>query len=342
MGSGAEVRGNRVLSVRWRSLLCVVATLLAVGRVELDAQPVTEAEYLSEYPEIAAMVAELTPVRSGRSDTPHVRDRYRTLLPPGVGATHDTWRIDSDGTRIVVHVLLPLAPRATIIVVHGYLSHPIQTGPFTREALQRGYAVILPELHGHALSGGVRGAIDDFAAYGAMIGDVVAATAEVRPPGPLHIVAHSTGGSAVYEFLQQSPDPFDAVVLVAPLVYPRAYGTARVVWGALEWAMEAAPSLYEDPLGIPSVPREWFEALVAWNRRRLNDPAITRPLLVVQGTADMTVAWRRNLRELPEMFTNLTTAMVEGGEHVLLAATGSVGESVRGTVFTWIESEDER
>jgi alpha-beta hydrolase superfamily lysophospholipase len=71
-----------------------------------------------------------------------------------------------------------------------------------RHLLSGGFAVAAFDLPGHGFSGGERTAVDDFVQYRRALVDF-ADEVRGRLEGPVHFVGHSTGGSAMIDYLLQ-------------------------------------------------------------------------------------------------------------------------------------------
>jgi alpha-beta hydrolase superfamily lysophospholipase len=296
------------------------------------------------------MRAELEPLTfDSPSETPTIR-RYYSEASRGVdGARHDTGTVASRTGDVAVHIWWPPQrerARGTVFVVHGYLAHPLQHSALIRELLDNSYVVIAPELPGHALSDGPRGAIEDFGDYGAIFESVANAVAG-HAPRPWHGVGHSTGATTLYEFIREYRDPFQGVVFVAPLVRSRFYGVSRVGRFLSRPFVDTISTGYDDPLGVRRMPLAWFDRQVEWNRRARNFDVVHRPVLVLQGTSDTVVAWRYNRRFLEDAFSEVHYRLFPDAGHVLFREAPTVRrEAIRAVVQylnnAELAAEDER
>jgi alpha-beta hydrolase superfamily lysophospholipase len=224
---------------------------------------------------------------------------------------------------MAVHLFFPAIPTGeTVLLVHGYLSHALDHATLIRRLLKEGYSVIAPELPGHGLSGGIRGGVESFPAYGRVLAAAIAAVSEYRIlPGPgesdWHAIGHSTGAVAIIEYLRQVDDPFRSIVFAAPLVRNRLYNGARAGREATRFFLDVIPTRYDNPLGVRQMPLSWFDAQVEWNSDVHRIGPYTRPLLVIQGTHDGVVAWRYNRQVLQEIFPNIDYRTIRGAPHIL-------------------------
>jgi pimeloyl-ACP methyl ester carboxylesterase len=219
-----SMMARRRVAQRHVAQLIIVACAVAAP---LAACSTTGGE-TGEHPLREEMIAELDPLRLDRaSQTPTIREYYRRTRSGVDHALHDTGTVPTLGSYVAVHVWRPPGigrnPGAhvdavgTVFVVHGYLANPLQHDDLIAELLGSGFIVVAPELPGHALSGGRRGAIDDFSDYGRFMADVIGYV-RGRLPQPWHAVGHSTGATSIYELIRTRADPFSQIVFVAPLV----------------------------------------------------------------------------------------------------------------------------
>jgi alpha-beta hydrolase superfamily lysophospholipase len=258
---------------------------------------------------------------------------------------------ESQGHTLAVYIFKPAQYKATVIIIHGYLNH---SGLMRRTAeylLGRGYAVVMFDLPGHGLSDGKRGAIDDFSQYGRALGDFLT-VAKWNVHGPYHIVAHSTGASAVMEYMfTNGEDPFDKIVFVAPLVRCGFWRPVQFVrwmfgpWGAVPRIFVKNSSdwqylkfiLFKDPLQARTVSIKWLAAMNRWAGRAAQYPSLPREVKIIQGDRDMTVDWRYNIAFIRGKFTQADVTMVRGGDHELLNECDTIRSKVYECVNEYLQ-----
>jgi len=120
------------------------------------------------------------------------------------------------------------APRATVVILHGYAEHAGRYTELVAALDEAGYESHLLELRGHGRSGGVRGYVDRFEDY---YGDVdmllegislerigEGRTQEQAPPRIL--LGHSLGGLISLGYVLRRPQAFSALAVSSPFLRP--------------------------------------------------------------------------------------------------------------------------
>jgi len=238
-------------------------------------------------------------------------------------------QINSGRFRLAVQSWHAREACATLYLVHGLFDHVGLYSHLIQLGLEQGMNVVAFDLPGHGLSSGPRAEIDDFEHYRAAIVDVVEATSML--PGPRHVIAQSTGGAAVMDYLQCGGDAFSGVVLLAPLIWPKGWRRVRLAHAVLRHFVAGVPRgfaenshdqaflsfLRADPLQPQAISVVWISALAEWLKRFLAREPCPTPLLVMQGDDDTTVDWRRNLPQLQHSFPNARIETLPAGRHHL-------------------------
>ncbi len=219
---------------------------------------------------------------------------------------------------------------ANLLLMHGYFDH---TGLFTKAiewALKSGNNVLMFDLPGHGLSSGEQASIDDFAQYSQTIDDVLASVA--LPELPLWAMGQSTGCAALMEYACNSATwPFQATVLLAPLVRPAAWQSIRWAHTLLRPFVKTIPREFSknssdwdfldfvkaDPLQSRKVSLRWITALRQWLDGLAHEDLGVGPALIIQGDEDGTVDWRYNIGVVEKLFPGSTTEYLSGAGHQL-------------------------
>lgn len=236
--------------------------------------------------------------------------------------------------RIAAQVWWPQAPRATLILLHGYYDHSGLYRHVIDWALGMGFAVLALDLPGHGLSSGARASIDDFAEYQAVLQAGLAQAAELELPAPWHLCGQSTGGAILVDYLLTGEPTADIgeTILLAPLVRPRAWAWSQLSYRVMRNFVKEIPRRFSenshdpvfidflqnrDPLQPRNLPTAWVGALSQWVPRIERAARSTRSPLIVQGEADMTVDWRHNLGVLEDKFASPTIFRLPEARHHL-------------------------
>jgi alpha-beta hydrolase superfamily lysophospholipase len=179
--------------------------------------------------------------------------------------------------------------------------------------------VLSCDLPGHGLSSGARASIGDFAEYQTVLQGVLAEAAALQLPQPWHLCGQSTGGAILIDYLLTGAPAADIgeTILLAPLVRPRAWAWSQLSYRVMRHFVSEIPRRFSvnssdadfidfvhnhDPLQPRSLPTAWVGALSQWVPRIEAAPRSVRSPLIIQGEADMTVAWRHNLEVLQDKF----------------------------------------
>jgi lysophospholipase len=245
------------------------------------------------------------------------------------GVEHFVGTVTSGPHRLMTHHWQRGGARGTLLLVHGYTDHTGLFGKLVDYGLSRGFEVLIFDLPGHGLSSGEPGAIDEFAAYGRAIASVVSqAAGEERP---LWAMAQSTGCAALVEFARIHPWPFQAVVLLAPLVRPTSWTRIRLGHTLLRHFTDSVRRTFNDnssdakflaflrrdPLQPQHISLRWVGALRRWLGSLPAGDLGVGPAMVVQGDRDGTVEWRYNINEIVRLFPGSRVEYVAGGGHHL-------------------------
>lgn len=212
------------------------------------------------------------------------------------------------------------APRAVILLLHGFGEHAARYEETARELADEGYAVHALDHRNHGASGGRLGWVespsmvpDDFLGFARSV-------RALYPGVPLVLLGHSMGGVAAAHVALAAQDEFSGLVLSAPFLAPTDSQPAvmvgllgvlarvlptlpvrRIPSAALSRQPEEAEAYDIDPLvfhGATSARTAW--SLLEAGRRALERAGeLTLPLLVLHGGAD-TVASPRASAEFAD------------------------------------------
>jgi alpha-beta hydrolase superfamily lysophospholipase len=266
------------------------------------------------------LVASLRPLAAATTESAH-EQAYRRFygFAPLPAQCSRLGYFQIAGYRIAAQVWWSQAPRGTLLLLHGYYDHSGLYRHVIEWALGLGFAVLAFDLPGHGLSSGTRASISDFAEYQLVLQGALVQAAELDLPQPWHLCGQSTGGAILIDYLLTGrPGPeVGETILLAPLVRPRAWGWSQLSYRMLRSFVSEIPRRFSDnsndaefidfiqnrdPLQARSLPTAWVGALSQWVPHIEGAPRSTRSPLIVQGEADMTVAWPHNLAVLQDKF----------------------------------------
>jgi lysophospholipase len=269
---------------------------------------------------------------------------------------HGFGYINASSFRIATHYLLPIKPQGTLVVVHGYYDHVGIMGPAIRFALDHNLAVLAFDLPGHGLSSGEPAVIDSFDEYGDVLAEILQQSAVIMPQ-TLYAMGQSTGCAVLLNYLwrhvfaKNATDPFKKIALCSPLVLPRAWRgwhMGRHVHATLRHFIPRVARTFssnshdlkfldfiqrQDPLQARHLSLRWISAMKAWHRTFSGLSPLQKNILVVQGTADMTVDWGYNIPLIERKLPHVKVVYIENAGHQLI----NESEHYRRDVFATIE-----
>lgn len=266
------------------------------------------------------LLASLRPLAAAVALSP-AEQAYRQFYGfSDTSATHSCMgKLQAGGYQIALQAWWPEQPRATLVLLHGYYDHVGLYRHVIEWALGMGFAVLSFDLPGHGLSSGARASIGDFAEYQTVLQAVLAEASVLELPQPWHLCGQSTGGAILIDYLLTGA-PGAAIgetILLAPLVRPRAWGWSQFSYRIMKRFVSEIPRRFsvnssdaefidfvhhQDPLQPRNLPTAWVGALSQWVPHIEAAPRSTRSPLIIQGEADMTVAWQHNLEVLQDKF----------------------------------------
>lgn len=174
-----------------------------------------------------------------------------------------------DGTQLVVERhLVEGAPRARVVIVHGYAEHRRRYDRIVQPLVGRRFECITADLRGHGDSAGQRGHVSRFDDY---LDDLQRIVATVATNAPRYLVGHSLGGLIALRYVLERATDVQALAVSSPYLRS-AFEVSRTQEALARVAQVVAPRLpFPSPLRAEQVSRDPGEvALYA------NDPAVFR------------------------------------------------------------------
>ncbi|WP_227340342.1 alpha/beta hydrolase [Sphingopyxis sp. P8] len=221
---------------------------------------------------------------------------------------------DSAGAGARLHVtrwLPAAAPKAIVLLAHGYAEHAGRYGHVAARLNEAGYAVYAVDHWGHGRSDGTPGFVPRFSAYLDGMRELLTLV-EVNHPGtPRLLLGHSMGGLIATLLLIERQDAFAAAALSGPAILPAEPPSRFTVWisrflsrvfprlgvlaldangvsrdPAVVAAYRADPLVYTGKIGA-RLGQEFMDAMAA---ARAGAPRIALPILLQHGADDRLTA----------------------------------------------------
>ena len=245
------------------------------------------------------------------------------------GVTHRVGSIRSDSHTVVMHQFLCTGATSNLLLLHGYLDHCGMFSHLIEYGLKRGSNVVIFDYPGHGLSSGEPAVIDDFQEY-CRAAIAVLGTADL-PTLPYWTMAQSTGCSVMMELARSGNWPFSAAVMLAPLIRIADWRFILFVHTLLhrfidgkkrDFAINSSDTDFlafqrADPLQSHRLSMRWIGAWRRWLAGLPMEDIGLGPVLVVQGDQDGTVAWQRNMQDIPRLIPQAEISYLEGAGHQL-------------------------
>ncbi len=258
------------------------------------------------------------------------------------------------GCELAVQLFRPQhEPRGTAVIQHGYLDHTGLYRHLIHCLLQQGWQVLIQDLQGHGLSSGTPMAVDSFTTY-AQQSLTLLQRHRHELQSPWVLIGQSTGGAILLEqmrsFAAETADwPVARRILLAPLVRPTQFEMIRRKYRWLGRIFKQVPRFYtenstdpafvqfvreRDPLQHDRVSVQWIGAMLCWIEQMEALEQLPGSALIIQGTADRTVAWQHNLPLLERLLGEVKVELIEHARHHLV----NEAEPLRGAVLTAVRT----
>jgi acylglycerol lipase len=265
----------------------------------------------------------------------------------------ESWVIDGD---VAAYRIAVTAPRAAVLMLHGFAEHAGRHEPALRRLASRGIAVYAYDHRGHGRSPGARGLVKRFDALVDEALRMRRRVAAEQPGVPLFLMGASMGGLMAIRTAQRASDGLAGVVTIAPALSIGGKEPA-IVRALAPWIAKITPSLpaakldvrvlsrdpavgdafLADPLTHKAgVPIASAVAMIGAGAAALAEaPRWTLPLLLVQGDRDRIVSPRgASLFAETAGGDDVTLRVVLGGYHEPFNDPG--GEALVDEVADWI------
>jgi lysophospholipase len=262
--------------------------------------------------------------------------------------------VEACGYSIAVQQFDCAEARGIVTVLHGYFDHVGLYGHVVELLLRSGFCVLAFDLPGHGLSSGDRAGVRTFDEYAAVLDQIIALLPAASATQPRLAVGQSTGCAILLQHLlaHGAGTPFDACVLMAPLVRPQSWLQAKILFRMLGAFREYWPRKWNhnthndqfqdfirhhDPLQPHLINASWVKALVNWvpmieaheplptaEDRGAKLPQVT----ILQGDEDATVDWEYNLPVLARLLPGSRQQVLKGVRHHMVNESAEYRELV--------------
>lgn len=272
-------------------------------------------------------------------------DRFRTT--DGIGLFEQYWQINE-------------APRAVVVIVHGYGEHSGRYAHVVAVLNAHGYNVAAYDLRGHGQSGGRRGDVTSFDAYVNDTRQFVERVHARYPNLPLFLLAHSMGGAIAITLTLETDVKMAGVILCGAYLKPPPILRWGITFVRLlarflprlptvrldNWPISHDPAVIEAYQRDPLVYQGRMPLRVAAELLRIGKwleahmVVVDVPLLIMHGTAD-SLADPDGSRQLyaQASSTDKTLKLWDGFYHELLNEPDK--EAVLAQIIDWLNTRSD-
>ena len=251
----------------------------------------------------------------------------------------------------------------TAFLLHGYYDHVGLFGHLIRHCLSNGMSVVIFDLPGHGLSSGEPASINSFQEYCEALSSCIETFRDGQVSAPWIAVGQSTGCAVLMDSLLHHKlheyAKFQHYVLMSPLLYPVGWSLSRFVFYLTRWFLPGIKRSFarnshnedfltflrkSDALQSKSLPTAWVAAMADYQKRFLKAGPSSVPLQIIQGTADGTVDWQKNLPLIASKFPTSKSHLIEGARHHMVNESAPYREKIFAKlselVFAKVEAGD--
>ncbi len=208
------------------------------------------------------------------------------------------------------------APKAIVILVHGYDEHSGRYAYFAEHCVNHGFAVHTLDHWGHGKSDGENGFVPEFSVYHDGLDTLLGQMPADQRALPLILVGHSLGGLISASYLLDNQSNFAAAVLSGPAI-KATDEPSSFMKGLSRFLSKVAPKMGVLGLDASGVSRD--PKVVA---DYLADPLVSGTKISARLAAEM----MGNMETVQNQAAEITMPMLllHGGEDRLTAPEGSV------------------
>ncbi|OEH92721.1 alpha/beta fold hydrolase [Bacillus solimangrovi] len=236
--------------------------------------------------------------------------------------------ITSEHEHLYLQRFTPQFSKYKVLLMHGYLDHSGCLNKLIKFLLVQNIEIYTYDIVGHGLSTGEKADVKSFQLYSKHMMDVLDIIGD-----KVNVVAHSTGGAAVMNFiLTNKGNEVEKVVLLAPLVRSANWLPTLIGKGLISpyfskvnrtFQRNSSDEVFlkfvkEDPLQARALPFSWVNSLQSWQKNFESYSPNNREITVIQGLEDRTVDHYYNVKAIQSKFPKSKIILIENARHQLL------------------------
>jgi alpha-beta hydrolase superfamily lysophospholipase len=261
----------------------------------------------------------------------------------------------SAGHRLSVRIWEGERPDAVVVISHGFGEHAGRYDHAAWRLTESGYRVVVPDHHGHGLSGGPRARVDFATAVADL--DALLDNPGINPPGStVFMLGHSMGGAIALRYAIAHRERLKGLVLSSPLTILDATRATKILGSLLARVLPGAPTVKLDPALVSrdpdvvaayradplvhhgAIPAVTAAAFVAHADTIMEDATEMRvPTLLLYGTADGLCPPKGSQRLARAIgAVDRTTHAYEGLYHEILNEPEQ--DEILDTIVAWLDA----
>ncbi|MFA5859640.1 MAG: alpha/beta fold hydrolase [Elusimicrobiota bacterium] len=261
--------------------------------------------------------------------------------------------MDLAGYKLPVQFYIPKTPRAIVIVLHGYQNHAGTMKNLITHLVTHNYAVACYDLPGYGLASDVHIKGDFFGEYLKCYTSFVNKCTELFTYD-IYTIGFSMSGGVVAEALITTPGiNIKKAVLAAPLVRSQLWTLSKMGHFFANPFFKIVPRIFRndssdheflrfqrsDPLETRVVQADWVRSLFEYEKRMVSYPEteVQPKTLILQGTSDIIVEWKYNLKILTSKIKDVKVTLLPGANHQLFNESVEYREKALDAVTTFFE-----